>query len=53
MPQMSPLSWWMLFIYFLVLLLLFSIMNYYIFLYPPQKSEASNKISIKSMNWKW
>nr|YP_010688253.1 ATP synthase F0 subunit 8 [Fusoleon stigmatus]WBR65447.1 ATP synthase F0 subunit 8 [Fusoleon stigmatus] len=52
MPQMSPLSWWMLFIYFIILLFLFSLMNYYIFFYTPQKSEMSD-IKIKSMSWKW
>nr|YP_010282281.1 ATP synthase F0 subunit 8 [Layahima weiweii]UHM24944.1 ATP synthase F0 subunit 8 [Layahima weiweii] len=52
MPQMSPLSWWMLFIYFIILLLMFSIMNYYIFFYSIPKSSIM-KIEIKSMNWKW
>nr|YP_009057644.1 ATP synthase F0 subunit 8 [Myrmeleon immanis]AHY39227.1 ATP synthase F0 subunit 8 [Myrmeleon immanis]AIT55813.1 ATP synthase F0 subunit 8 [Myrmeleon immanis] len=52
MPQMSPLSWWMLFLYFILLLILFSIMNYYIFFYLPQKTESTNIIT-KSMNWKW
>nr|URT60675.1 ATP synthase F0 subunit 8 [Bullanga florida] len=52
MPQMSPLSWWMLFIYFMLLMLMFATMNYYIFFYQPQKSD-SIKLKIKSMNWKW
>nr|ACI29355.1 ATP synthase F0 subunit 8 [Myrmeleon immaculatus] len=52
MPQMSPLSWWMLFIYFIMLLIMFSIVNYYIFCYPPQKVESTSIIT-KSMNWKW
>nr|YP_008081543.1 ATP synthase F0 subunit 8 [Ascalohybris subjacens]AGK07587.1 ATP synthase F0 subunit 8 [Ascalohybris subjacens] len=52
MPQMSPLSWWLLFIYFIMLMILFSIMNYYIFFYTPQSSD-SMKSEIKSMNWKW
>nr|AKF78369.1 ATP synthase F0 subunit 8 [Nothochrysa sp. YTD-2015] len=52
MPQMSPLNWWFLFIYFLILLILFSIMNYYIMMYssPLSKKIIFNK---KSLNWKW
>uniref|UniRef100_A0AAU6QFM0 ATP synthase F0 subunit 8 n=1 Tax=Nepsalus decorillus TaxID=2950594 RepID=A0AAU6QFM0_9NEOP len=52
MPQMSPLSWWMLFMYFIMLMLMFSIMNYYIFFYTMTKKD-SIKLKIKSMNWKW
>uniref|UniRef100_A0AAU6QFH0 ATP synthase F0 subunit 8 n=1 Tax=Gatzara jubilaea TaxID=3114391 RepID=A0AAU6QFH0_9NEOP len=52
MPQMSPLSWWMLFLYFIMLMLTFSIMNYYIFFYQTQKSSLI-QLKIKSMNWKW
>nr|YP_009532913.1 ATP synthase F0 subunit 8 [Mantispa japonica]AYG51249.1 ATP synthase F0 subunit 8 [Mantispa japonica] len=52
MPQMSPLSWWMLFIYFIIMLLMFNMMNYYITMYiSPQSSSI--KMSKKSMNWKW
>nr|YP_010414548.1 ATP synthase F0 subunit 8 [Austrogymnocnemia maculata]URT60714.1 ATP synthase F0 subunit 8 [Austrogymnocnemia maculata] len=52
MPQMSPLSWWLLFIYFILLLAVFSIVNYYIFFYTPQKQDLIS-LKTKSMNWKW
>nr|YP_004564072.1 ATP synthase F0 subunit 8 [Libelloides macaronius]CBW30522.1 ATP synthase F0 subunit 8 [Libelloides macaronius] len=52
MPQMSPLSWWLLFMYFIILLLMFSIMNYFVFFYKAQEVD-SMKIETKSMNWKW
>nr|AMW67855.1 ATP synthase F0 subunit 8 [Nevrorthus apatelios] len=52
MPQMAPISWLTLFMYFTILMLTFSMMNYYIFLY---KSPLSKKMSfdINSLNWKW
>nr|AMW67972.1 ATP synthase F0 subunit 8 [Balmes birmanus] len=52
MPQMSPLSWWLLFIYFIILLIMFNIMNYYIFMYnSPNKSLTTFKKN--SLIWKW
>nr|YP_002229155.1 ATP synthase F0 subunit 8 [Polystoechotes punctata]ACH90004.1 ATP synthase F0 subunit 8 [Polystoechotes punctata] len=52
MPQMSPLYWWLLFIYFIVLLILFSILNYYIISYnsPTPKTSSFSKMNL---NWKW
>uniref|UniRef100_A0AAU6QFS4 ATP synthase complex subunit 8 n=1 Tax=Nepsalus insolitus TaxID=2957736 RepID=A0AAU6QFS4_9NEOP len=52
MPQMSPLSWWILFMYFILLMLMFSVMNYYIFFYSTIKKD-STQLKIKSMTWKW
>nr|YP_010991144.1 ATP synthase F0 subunit 8 [Chrysopa formosa]WOX61417.1 ATP synthase F0 subunit 8 [Chrysopa formosa] len=52
MPQMSPLNWWFLFIYFVTLLILFSIINYYIVFYSSPMSEK-NIFHKKSLNWKW
>nr|APX40905.1 ATP synthase F0 subunit 8 [Plateumaris sericea] len=51
MPQMSPLNWMMLFIYFLLIFMIFNIMNYY-------KTKMFNKkINIikypMKINWKW
>nr|YP_009532926.1 ATP synthase F0 subunit 8 [Eumantispa harmandi]AMW67933.1 ATP synthase F0 subunit 8 [Eumantispa harmandi]AYG51261.1 ATP synthase F0 subunit 8 [Eumantispa harmandi] len=52
MPQMSPLSWWMLFIYFIIIMLMFNMMNYYIIMYNSPLSKFT-KFSFKSLNWKW
>nr|YP_010249650.1 ATP synthase F0 subunit 8 [Nothochrysa sinica]QTT60767.1 ATP synthase F0 subunit 8 [Nothochrysa sinica] len=52
MPQMSPLNWWFLFIYFLIILVIFSIINYYIILYMSPLSKKNIFIK-KSLNWKW
>nr|ASY97953.1 ATP synthase F0 subunit 8 [Gongylus gongylodes] len=52
MPQMMPLNWLMLFLFFSMMLILFNIMNYYM---PFNKSFNKTKIKIfnKSMIWKW
>nr|AVN67778.1 ATP synthase F0 subunit 8 [Periplaneta brunnea] len=52
MPQMMPLSWLMLFIFFSMMFMLFNFMNY--FSYIPMKMLTEKKmINIKIMNWKW
>nr|YP_010507386.1 ATP synthase F0 subunit 8 [Tigridemyia acanthofemurilis]QVL28830.1 ATP synthase F0 subunit 8 [Mallota vilis]UXG18967.1 ATP synthase F0 subunit 8 [Tigridemyia acanthofemurilis] len=53
MPQMAPINWLSLFLLFLIIFMLFNVLNY--FHYSPQmpKSEFSDKITTKSMNWKW
>nr|YP_003204942.1 ATP synthase F0 subunit 8 [Ditaxis biseriata]ACO92606.1 ATP synthase F0 subunit 8 [Ditaxis biseriata] len=52
MPQMSPLNWWFLFLYFLIIFVMFNIMNYYIITY---NNPSSSKMSFikKTLNWKW
>ncbi|YP_009437732.1 ATP synthase F0 subunit 8 (mitochondrion) [Aethina tumida] len=51
MPQMAPLNWLMLFIYFIIIFLMFNVMNYYSFLYKIKSSDIKkNKISY---SWKW
>nr|AST10236.1 ATP synthase F0 subunit 8 [Italochrysa insignis] len=52
MPQMSPLNWLLLFIYFIMILILISIINYYITIYNPTLF-LKNKFSQKSLYWKW
>nr|AMW68024.1 ATP synthase F0 subunit 8 [Drepanepteryx phalaenoides] len=52
MPQMSPLSWSILFIYFIFLLILFCIMNYYMIFYKTSHF-FSKKFKSFSLNWKW
>uniref|UniRef100_UPI00315D759F ATP synthase F0 subunit 8 n=1 Tax=Paraclius curvispinus TaxID=3133235 RepID=UPI00315D759F len=53
MPQMAPLSWLSLYLVFSITLILFCIMNYYIFM-PQVPSKSSSKKMVKnSLNWKW
>nr|ARH55067.1 ATP synthase F0 subunit 8 [Lordithon exoletus] len=51
MPQMAPMNWLMLFLYFTILFLLFNSINYFSFSYTPQ----SYKLNLKNklINWKW
>nr|AMW67804.1 ATP synthase F0 subunit 8 [Sisyra nigra] len=52
MPQMAPISWFTLFLYFTMIMILFSIMNYYTFYFnlPSKKTETLNSLSL---SWKW
>nr|AVN67541.1 ATP synthase F0 subunit 8 [Pycnoscelus surinamensis] len=51
MPQMMPLSWLTLYIFFIMMLMMFSFTNYYSFI--PLPSSTKKTISIKTLNWKW
>nr|YP_010037290.1 ATP synthase F0 subunit 8 [Acidiella diversa]QQW48066.1 ATP synthase F0 subunit 8 [Acidiella diversa] len=53
MPQMAPIGWLSLFIIFSITFILFSMMNYYSMIPKSPKSKISNKLMIKSLNWKW
>nr|ALO76851.1 ATP synthase F0 subunit 8 [Timarcha goettingensis] len=51
MPQMMPLNWLILFIYFIMVFLMFNILNFYSFIYKIKLSDnLKNKIKF---NWKW
>nr|QEJ81454.1 ATP synthase F0 subunit 8 [Pygoluciola sp. FM18] len=51
MPQMAPLSWLNLFIFFIMVFMLFNTMNYFSLMY---KNMSFNKKKIKkSILWKW
>nr|AML26123.1 ATP synthase F0 subunit 8 [Scolytinae sp. BMNH 1274277] len=51
MPQMAPISWICLYLFFSILFMLVCIMNYYTFSYKPtNKTMTSNKILSL---WKW
>nr|YP_009131050.1 ATP synthase F0 subunit 8 [Gabala argentata]AHW98931.1 ATP synthase F0 subunit 8 [Gabala argentata] len=54
MPQMMPINWMMSFIFFLIVFIIFNILNYYIY---NIKSNNKNYISIDKKNknffWKW
>nr|QDA21688.1 ATP synthase F0 subunit 8 [Orthetrum sabina] len=53
MPQMAPMSWILLFLFFSAMLLTINIMNYYI-LMPSMKSfNKVENLNVKSNNWKW
>nr|YP_009935560.1 ATP synthase F0 subunit 8 [Omosita colon]QNS37165.1 ATP synthase F0 subunit 8 [Omosita colon]QVG61289.1 ATP synthase F0 subunit 8 [Omosita colon] len=51
MPQMAPLNWLSLFFYFLMIFVMFNVINYYSFMYKI-KTSKKNKKFIK-YNWKW
>uniref|UniRef100_A0AAU7GJG9 ATP synthase complex subunit 8 n=1 Tax=Cardipennis shaowuensis TaxID=342701 RepID=A0AAU7GJG9_9CUCU len=51
MPQMAPMNWVSLYIFFSFLLLLLIVFNYYMFLYTPLKMKIIKKE--KKINWKW
>nr|YP_010737650.1 ATP synthase F0 subunit 8 [Themus regalis]WEQ71787.1 ATP synthase F0 subunit 8 [Themus regalis] len=52
MPQMAPLSWLNLFIFFITVFLIFNSLNYFFYNKP---SLSHDKTSIKKMksSWKW
>nr|QYL70177.1 ATP synthase F0 subunit 8 [Taxonus zhangi] len=54
MPQMFPLNWIFLWIFFIFIFLIFNIMSYYNFkvsFSKPKKFFPSNKLI--QINWKW
>nr|WGO58084.1 ATP synthase F0 subunit 8 [Rhabdoblatta orlovi] len=51
MPQMMPLSWLTLYLFFIMMLLIFSFINYYSFI--PQPLSLKKNTSSKTLNWKW
>nr|YP_010254107.1 ATP synthase F0 subunit 8 [Scaphidium formosanum]QTZ18648.1 ATP synthase F0 subunit 8 [Scaphidium formosanum] len=51
MPQMMPLNWMTLFLFFTLVFLIFNSQNYFLFYYSPT-SKTSTKSS-NSINWKW
>nr|AVN68196.1 ATP synthase F0 subunit 8 [Melanozosteria sp. Cairns, Australia] len=52
MPQMMPLSWLMLFIFFSIMFMMFNFINYFSYI-PIKFLTEKKKINIKMMNWKW
>nr|UPX88359.1 ATP synthase F0 subunit 8 [Renocera pallida] len=53
MPQMSPLSWLILYIGFSMVFIVMAIMNYYVNFYNQSTSATHFKTSLNSMSWKW
>nr|YP_010616527.1 ATP synthase F0 subunit 8 [Vagrans egista]WAU48161.1 ATP synthase F0 subunit 8 [Vagrans egista] len=54
MPQMMPINWIFSLLFFILIFIMFNIMNYFIFKY---KNNSNNIIKIKKNNslisWKW
>nr|WNH42063.1 ATPase subunit 8 [Neoperla multiserrata] len=53
MPQMAPISWFLLFIVFSGALLMFNFLNYYFFLPTSPLTTQQQKIDQKPLTWKW
>nr|UYI30628.1 ATP synthase F0 subunit 8 [Aquatica sp. q XF-2022] len=51
MPQMAPLSWLNLFIYFAIVFIMFNTMNYFSLLY--KNNNLKQKTIKKIISWKW
>nr|YP_009971815.1 ATP synthase F0 subunit 8 [Deporaus marginatus]QNH68702.1 ATP synthase subunit 8 [Deporaus marginatus] len=51
MPQMAPLNWLSLYIFFIIIFMIFNMLNYFSFNYPVKSSKHSKKMI--SYNWKW
>nr|UPX88593.1 ATP synthase F0 subunit 8 [Paraleptophlebia submarginata] len=53
MPQMAPLSWFLLFMMFSLTLILFNMMNYYIYTQHSPSTQHSVMNTPGPLNWKW
>nr|YP_010329775.1 ATP synthase F0 subunit 8 [Actebia praecox]UNP54512.1 ATP synthase F0 subunit 8 [Actebia praecox] len=53
MPQMMPINWLISFFFFLLIYLIFNIMNYYIFNKKIMNKNNNLSIKLKNFNWKW
>nr|QRV62405.1 ATP synthase F0 subunit 8 [Deuteronectes picturatus] len=52
MPQMAPMNWLMLYMFFSLTFILFNFMNYYTFLIS-SKTMIFSKSFKKILHWKW
>nr|UDD86576.1 ATP synthase F0 subunit 8 [Cryptocercus tianbaensis] len=52
MPQMMPMSWTMLFLFFSTTFMLFNFMSYFMY-NPTKKKLMGKKIQITEKFWKW
>nr|YP_010725856.1 ATP synthase F0 subunit 8 [Asiagomphus septimus]WDY83458.1 ATP synthase F0 subunit 8 [Asiagomphus septimus] len=53
MPQMAPMSWVLLFLFFTIMLIMFNMMNYYLFIPKIESCKTSAASKIMNMAWKW
>nr|UHA56232.1 ATP synthase F0 subunit 8 [Sphingomorpha chlorea] len=54
MPQMMPINWLMSFFFFIMIFIIFNIMNYYIYNYNFKNNKISSSFTNKkNLTWKW
>nr|QLY89686.1 ATP synthase F0 subunit 8 [Beraeodes minutus] len=53
MPQMLPLNWMILYFYFLIIYMIFIIINYTYNYYIANNLKPQNIFLNKSLTWKW
>nr|YP_010261349.1 ATP synthase F0 subunit 8 [Leptophlebia marginata]YP_010261362.1 ATP synthase F0 subunit 8 [Leptophlebia vespertina]UIB40256.1 ATP synthase F0 subunit 8 [Leptophlebia marginata]UIB40269.1 ATP synthase F0 subunit 8 [Leptophlebia vespertina] len=53
MPQMAPLSWLLLFMLFSLTLILFNLMNYFVYQHAAPTSSSVKSNLTNPLNWKW
>nr|YP_010613975.1 ATP synthase F0 subunit 8 [Athyma orientalis]WAS08721.1 ATP synthase F0 subunit 8 [Athyma orientalis] len=54
MPQMMPINWIFSFIFFIMIFIIFNIMNYFIFNFKNNNFNIINKKMLKNnFSWKW
>nr|YP_010952384.1 ATP synthase F0 subunit 8 [Pseudabris przewalskyi]WMQ52478.1 ATP synthase F0 subunit 8 [Pseudabris przewalskyi] len=52
MPQMAPLNWLSLMIYFIVIFITLASLNFFAFPYTMKLKETPSKLSLQTI-WKW
>nr|AAO34258.1 ATP synthase F0 subunit 8 [Megalagrion koelense] len=52
MPQMAPMSWLMLFLFFTMSLLFIITINYYLYIPKIESESQMNEYKMKTMDWK-
>nr|YP_010586228.1 ATP synthase F0 subunit 8 [Himalopsyche eos]UZZ43990.1 ATP synthase F0 subunit 8 [Himalopsyche eos] len=52
MPQMMPMNWIMLFLFFIIIFIMFNMMNFCLINYNFSNLKSKNIIKFP-MNWKW
>nr|QYC36463.1 ATP synthase F0 subunit 8 [Sympetrum striolatum] len=53
MPQMAPMSWILLFLFFSAMLLMINMINYYLYTPKCSMSTEGQKIMVKTKSWTW
>nr|WNH42067.1 ATPase subunit 8 [Neoperla coffea] len=53
MPQMAPISWFLLFLIFSGTLLMFNFLTYFSFLPPAPTTDPQQATKLNPLTWKW
>nr|AFQ62146.1 ATP synthase F0 subunit 8 [Noteridae sp. MJTNT-2012] len=53
MPQMAPMNWYILFIMFIIILIMFNVINFYMSIPTPKTSTSQTRQENKTTLWKW